>query len=174
MEQNKELIEINKLLNIEEEKMQLELIELKKQVINIRHNNNNIIIEKYENDMNKLREKNKELEKLIDKQKQEINDYIFKLNNLSDTNRAITYKPGDKIISVLFMTQGNNDIFNYSMPCKSTELFIRLEERLYIDFPKYRNVETFFMVNANRILRFKTLEENKIKGNDIISLFTTE
>ena len=174
MEQNKELIEINKLLNIEEEKMQLELIELKKQVINIRHNNNNIIIEKYENDMNKLREKNKELEKLIDKQKQEINDYIFKLNNLSDTNRAITYKPGDKIISVLFMTQGNNDIFNYSMPCKSTELFIRLEERLYIDFPKYRNVETFFMVNANRILRFKTLEENKIKSNDIISLFTTE
>ena len=30
------------------------------------------------------------------------------------------------------------------------------------------------MVNANRILRFKTLEENKIKSNDIISLFTIE
>ena len=122
--------------------------------------------------MNKLKEKNKELEKLIDRQKQEIDDYIFKLNNLSDNNKTISFKPGDKIISVLFMTQGNQDIVNYSMP--STDLFVRLEERIYQDFPKYRNVETFFTVNTNRILRFKTLEQNKIKGNDIISLFTIE
>ena len=72
------------------------------------------------------------------------------------------------------MTQGNQDIVNYSMPCKTTDLFVRLEERLYQDFPKYRNVETFFTVNTNRILRFKTLEQNKIKGNFIISLFTIE
>jgi len=124
--------------------------------------------------MNNLKEKNKELEKLVDEQKQEIDDYIFKLNNLSENNQAISFKTGDKIISVLFMTQGNQDILNYSMVCKTKDLFVRLEERLYQDFPKYRNVETFFMVNANRILRFKTLEENKIKSNDIISLFTIE
>ena len=94
--------------------------------------------------------------------------------NLSDNNKTISFKPGDKIISVLFMTQGNQDIVNYSMPCKTTDLFVRLEERLYQNFPKYRNVETFFTVNTNRILRFKTLEQNKIKGNDIISLFTIE
>ena len=135
---------------------------------------NDSIIKKYENDMNKLVEKNKELEKLVNEQKQEIDDYIFKLNYLSENNNAISFKPEDKVISVLFMTQGNQDIINYSMPCKTTDLFVRLEERLYQDFPKYRNVETFFMVNANRILRFKTLEENKIKSNDIISLFTTE
>ena len=124
--------------------------------------------------MNKLVEKNKELEKLVNEQKQEIDDYIFKLNYLSENNKAISFKPEDKVISVLFMTQGNQDIINYSMPCKTKDLFVRLEERLYQDFPKYRNVETFFMVNANRILRFKTLEENKIKSNDIISLFTIE
>ena len=124
--------------------------------------------------MNNLKEKNKELEKLVNEQKQEIDDYIFKLNNLSENNQAISFKPEDKVISVLFMTQGNKDIINYSMPCKTKDLFVRLEERLYQDFPKYRNVETFFMVNANRILRFKTLEENKIKSNDIISLFTIE
>ena len=124
--------------------------------------------------MNKLKEKNKELEKLVNEQKQEIDDYIFKLNYLSENNQAISFKPEDKVISVLFMTQGNQDIINYSMVCKTKDLFVRLEERLYQDFPKYRNVETFFMVNANRILRFKTLEENKIKSNDIISLFTIE
>ena len=124
--------------------------------------------------MNKLKEKNKELEKLVNEQKQEIDDYIFKLNYLSENNQAISFKPEDKVISVLFMTQGNQDIINYSMVCKTKDLFVRLEERLYQDFPKYRNIETFFMVNANRILRFKTLEENKIKSNDIISLFTIE
>ena len=131
-------------------------------------------IKKYENEMNILKEKNKDMEKLIEEQKQEINDYIFKSINLSNNNQAISFKPGDKIIPVLFMTQGNQDIINYSMVCRTTDLFVRLEERLYQDFPKYRNIETFFMVNANRILRFKTLEENKIKSNDIISLFTIE
>ena len=60
------------------------------------------------------------------------------------------------------------------MACKTSDLFVRLEERLYQDYPKFRNVETFFMFNANRILRFKTLEENNIKNNTIISLFTIE
>ena len=69
------------------------------------------------------------------------------------------------------MTQGNQDIYNYSMACKTTDLFSSLEERLYQDFPNYRNIEKIFMVRANRISRDKTLEENNIKNNDIISLF---
>ena len=69
------------------------------------------------------------------------------------------------------MTQGNQDIINYSMACRTTDLFSSLEERLYQDFPKYRNVNKIFMVSANRIFRDKTLEENNIKNNDIISLF---
>ena len=76
-----------------------------------------------------------------------------------------------KIISVLFMTQGNQDIINYSMACRTTDLFSSLEERLYQDFPNYRNIEKIFMVRANRISRDKTLEENNIKNNDIINIF---
>ena len=72
------------------------------------------------------------------------------------------------------MTQGSHDIFNYAMTCKNTDLFVRLEERLYNDFPKYRNFDNYFMVNTRRILRFKTLEENNIKHNNIISLFVIE
>ena len=76
-----------------------------------------------------------------------------------------------KIISVLFMTQGNQDIINYSMACKTTDLFSSLEERLYQDYPNYRNIEKIFMVNTNKISRNKTLEENNIKNNDIINIF---
>ena len=60
------------------------------------------------------------------------------------------------------------------MACKNTDLFVRIEERLYNEFPKYKNYETQFKVNARPILRFKTLEENRIKNNDMIALFFSE
>ena len=72
------------------------------------------------------------------------------------------------------MTQGNFDINNYTMPCKSTDLFVKLEERLYNDYPEYKKKETYFLVNARKIKRFLTVEENKIKNNDIISLFVVD
>ena len=146
---------------------------------------NTNIMKKYEEANNKIKQltlennnlKNKinQLENIINDKNKEIQDNIFKINNLSgNNNNQIIFNPGDKILAVLFMSQGNQDIVNYTIPCKSTDLFVRLEERLYNDYPKYRNYETFFMVNTRRILRFKTLEENKIKSGDIISLFTNE
>ena len=143
-------------------------------IINNLNNTINQLKQEHYTEINKLTEKNKELEKLLEEKNKEINDYIFKLSNSSNNEQLISVKTGDKIIAVLFMTQGSQDIFNYTMACKTSDLFVRLEERLYHDFPKYRNYETFFMVNARRIFRFKTLEENKIKNNAIISLFINE
>ena len=166
--------------NNEIEKLKRELETEKKKnkqlqdTINQLKQNYNIEIEKYKKDINKLVEKNKELEKLLEEKNQEIKDYIFKFSNSNNNEQLVNFKTGDKIIVVLFMTQGNQDIYNYAMACKTSDLFVRLEERLYHDFPKYRNFETFFMVNARRIFRFKSLEENQIKNNDIISLFTNE
>ena len=91
-----------------------------------------------------------------------------------DNNNVNEKSESGKIISVLFMTQGNQDIINYSMVCRTTDLFSSLEERLYQDFPNYRNVDKVFKVNTNTIFRDKTLEENNIKNNDIICLFPTE
>ena len=83
-------------------------------------------------------------------------------------------KQGEYIISVNFMTMGNQDIANYSMACKNTDLFIRLEEKLYKDFPKYKDYEAYYEVSTRRIKRFKTIEENNIKNNDIIFLFVID
>ena len=103
-------------------------------------------------------------------------DKINALNNPKDkseldNNNVNKNSSNSKIISVLFMTQGNQDIINYSMACRTTDLFSNLEERLYQDFPKYRNVDKIFKVNTNSIIRNKTLEGNNIKNNDIICLF---
>ena len=96
---------------------------------------------------------------------------------LSDTiiNNIITlFKPGEKIMSVNFISMGNNDIGHYSLICKNTDLFVRLEERLYHDFPQFKNYETYFEVNTKRIKRFKTIDENKIKSKDVINIFRIE
>ena len=96
---------------------------------------------------------------------------------LSDTilnNKITSIKPGEEIISVNFVSMGNNDIGHYSLLCKNTDLFVRLEERLYKDFPEFKNYETYFEVNTKRIKRFKTIDENKIKSKDIINVFCFE
>ena len=90
-------------------------------------------------------------------------------NNSIDLIRPIA--PEDKIISVIFNSQGFQDICNWSLACKNTNLFIRLEEILNNKFPLLKKHETYFMVNTRRIKRFQTLDENNIKDNDMINIF---
>ena len=111
---------------------------------------------------NNLIEKNNEIQKILIE-----NDYI---NN----NEITTFEKGEKIISVNFVSMGINDIGHFSLVCRKTDLFVRLEERLYQKFQQFKNYETYFVVNAKRIKRFKTIDENNIKSNDIINIFIVE
>ena len=77
----------------------------------------------------------------------------------------------DKIISVNFVSSGFQGIENYSIPCKIIDTFNKLEEKLLKDFPKLREHEIYFEINSKRILRYKTLKENNIKENSVISIF---
>ena len=45
-----------------------------------------------------------------------------------------------------------------------------MENILYEKYPKYVESENFFLVNGNRINKYKTLQENKINNNDVITL----
>ena len=116
------------------------------------------IKQKMEND---LVQKDIKIQKLLS---QKSNDY-FDISSL---------KSNDKIIGVNFVSMGNNDIGHYNLVCKTRDLFVKLEERLYNDFPQFKNYETYFEVNGKRIKRFQTLEQNKIKNKDIINVFIIE
>ena len=59
----------------------------------------------------------------------------------------------------------------YSMICKSTEKFIELEKRLYIKFPEYKEVKKYYYANGHKIDINKTIEDNKIKDNEIIIIY---
>ena len=66
---------------------------------------------------------------------------------------------------------GTQDIGHYNIVCKNTDIFIRLEEKLFNDFPQFKDCETYFTVKTKRIKRYKTFDENNIQNNDIVNVF---
>ena len=97
------------------------------------------------------------------------------VDRIETTNRELQKEnPDDKIISVNFVSMGFQDIINYSIPCKITDTFIKLEEKLLKDFPRLKDYEIYFEINSKRILRHKTLKENNIKQNSVISVFIVD
>ena len=61
--------------------------------------------------------------------------------NNNDFYDMSSMKPNDKIITVNFVSMGNNDIGHYSMICKYRDLFVILEARLYNVFQNLKNLK---------------------------------
>ena len=118
-------------------------------------------IKLYENDNNIKRIK--ELEEII----LSLNSKINKLENNQDKDKVASLKSGEEIVA-LFFTSEKQDIHR-PISCKNTDTFAKIEEKIYNEYPKYKDYNTYLTVNGNVIKRFKTIDENKIKdGNTII------
>ena len=99
-------------------------------------------------------------------------------NILSQNNKKpyeiTSIKPGEKIMSVNFVSMGIQDIANFSLVCKNVDLFVSLEQRLFEEFPQFKKFDTYYLVNTKRVKRYLTLEQNIIKNNDIINIYFIE
>ena len=104
----------------------------------------------YEKNANENLNKIKELEKEITIKDYELNKLQLKLNNYGS---IYTVKPGERVIAVNFISQ-NQDI-KFPMACKNTDIIARLEEKLYNEYPEYKEHSTYLTVNGNLIKRFK-------------------
>jgi len=146
-----------------------------------------------EKDKNKkLNEKIIKLEKELDNERKMVKQLKDKINNSSNIiefqkllelknkeieelklikNPLYNMKPGENIYSINF-TSIDQKIGHYSIACKNTDTFVRLEEKLYEDYPEYKDKETYFIKNGDKIKRFKSLDENNIKNNDVLMLYT--
>jgi hypothetical protein len=82
--------------------------------------------------------------------------------NAKDLNTLIEE---NKLITVTFIADGNRILT--PMPCKYNSPFKTFEDSLYEEFPEFNNKDVIFKVNGNTINRQSTIEENKIKNNDI-------
>ena len=75
------------------------------------------------------------------------------------------------IKKIRFITIISNDQKEiYDLKCLTTETFADVEERLYKEYPEYRETNNIFQVNGKQVLRFKTIEENNIQEGQIIQL----
>ena len=99
----------------------------------------------------------------------ELNNIKNKVNNNNDVLINII-NPGEKIIAALFISSDSK--ITYSIPCKNTTPFVRIEEKLYEEYPEYKETDNYFLHNGAVIKRFKTIEENHINSGKPIILNT--
>ena len=115
--------------------------------------------------------KNENLIKIINKQENKLNYQINKILELENEIKKLeTYflSPGEKLITVKFISV--DQVINFSVTAKNNDNFSKLEDILYNKYPNYKDTENYFLVNGKRINRHRTLEENKIKNNDVLTL----
>ena len=143
------------------------------------------------NEINKLRNELIKANKIIEQQKLTINELQNKLNNyntdinnyqdiinqkdiqidalISEINNNIHNKVNfNDVLCVNFMLSDQN--VPYAVTCLKTDIFAEIEEKLYKKYPEYRETNNIFIVNEREILRFKTIDENKIGGGLPVTL----
>ena len=117
----------------------------------------------YENFNNNYLKTIKELEKQINSNNHEINN----LKEINDKNKIASIK-SEEIIAIYF-TSIQEDI-NRPISCKKSDIVSKIEEKIYYEYPKYKDCKTYLTVNGNIINKLKTLEENGIKDGNIINV----
>jgi len=154
----KELKELKEEFNNEKnknQKLNLKIKELVEILNNEKENkfkesSNNKIIELYE----ELRSKEKEIKDKNEEIKNLKSRFPFELGE------------NEKLMSVIFISP--NQKIHYSIICKNTDQFTKIETQLYKEYPDCGDLENYFVVNGVKINKYKSLKENNIKNSDII------
>ena len=137
---NNELIKAKKI--IEQQKLTINELENKLKNINNIINNLNNDIDKYKN--------------IISQKDIELNNIKSQLNN-NIPNNNVNF---NDIMCVNFISSDQN--VHYAATCLKTNTFAEVEEKLYKQYPQYRETNNNFLANGTQVLRFKTIAENKI------------
>ena len=69
----------------------------------------------------------------------------------------------------IFISSDQNIISSFI--CKNTDIFKFIENRFYEKYSEYKDLDNNFISNGRKIDKNKSLDENKIKNNDIITIF---
>ena len=153
---------INNNLSLNIEKLETMLKDKEKEIKEERSQNNELI--KKINDIKNIFSSNKILE-LIEKIEE-------KENEMKELKKVFPfeYSKGEKVFIITFISL-NEDI-HYSMLCKNTDNFYRLEITFYNKFPEYKDENNIFLINGKIIDKLNNLESNNINDNDIIIIKT--
>ena len=101
----------------------------------------------------------KSLKEQIAQKDEEINLLKLKLKNLNIEQK---YIPLDQLTCVNFISQDQK--IRLTIPCDKNDIFAHIEEKLYQNYPEYKETNNYFISNGKPILRFKTVKENNINN----------
>ena len=164
--ENKNFIDENNILRAEFENLKKQIIILKREKNQLENEKNSSKNENINsNDENKTLQNELNI-KIDNSQINNSNNEIknIKINNNINFDDIIR----DKLILIKFITKDQKvGIF---LTCKNSDIFIKIEEKLYDKYPEYKEYNTYFTVNGRSVKRFKTIQENNIKNNDNIFL----
>ena len=153
--------ELEKIIKIKSEK---KLKERSNIAVNKIDEGNNLIFELNE----KLKNLNNTFYSNINKDKiKELYEEIRAKDKII-SNFPVKLSAGEQLLSVIFVSLDQK--IHYSAICKNTDKFSKIENLLYDAFPEYKESENQFFVNGNKVNKYKSLDFNKIKNNDIITL----
>ena len=145
------------------------------------------IIKDFKNELNNEIKKNKDLQeeteitKRLYEQKTSTKELyqsiLDKDKEIKELNKKLSrfpfeLKEGEILMSLII--QSADQKIHHSFICKNTDLFNKVEGKLYELYPEYSENDNFFTCNGKKINRFKNLDDNKIKDGDIIILNVLE
>ena len=156
---------------------------LKKDIINLKNANSSLKDENL-----RLKNENQRLKNELNTNNQSLEAYKLKINEL---NLALTNKNKeiDNLNIVIKNLQLNNkkkfidvdelltiqfksidQTLDIAFTCQKNDIFINIEEKLYNEYPIYKDMNTYFTVKGHIVERFKSMLDNNIKNYDKIFL----
>ena len=161
-----------------------EIEKLKKDINRLNNENSSL-----KNENERLKNENKNLKKELDNYKKNLNAYkleIDKLNSVLTNKKNEIKKLNDEMKNLKLNNNINEKVYineiisiqfksidqkvDISYACKKDDVFVRIEEKLYNEYPDFKDLNTYFTVNGRVVKRFRSMIENDIRNNDKILL----
>jgi len=96
-------------------------------------------------------------------------DKIIKQYELKISKFPFELSSEEVIMSIAFITFDESLVF--PIICKNTDIFKFVENKFYEKYSEYKNLDNYFISNGKKINKDKSLDENNINNNDIITIF---
>ena len=118
-----------------------------------KQNENQMNLNKIKELENKILQKDNELNQLrMQMMNSNFNNLNLNVNNQQNNN----IQNIDKCVTFI----SNDQRICFAVPCSGNSTFAAVEEKLYQQFPEYRETNNSFLINGKQILRFKTINDN--------------
>ena len=93
--------------------------------------------------------------------------YNNHINNINVPNNNFNININD-MVCINFISSEQK--IHFAVPCIKSNIFAEIEEKLYKQYPAFRETNNTFLVNGTIVLRFKTIAENKIDNGFPVTL----